>query len=267
VEEEAAKHGYKTLNRDAQQKVDNQKTQVKEFLVKDVAAIILCPADTKAIGTVIKEANEKGIPVFTIDTVCGDPDAKVVFHVGTDNFQGGEVAGQAMIDALGEGGGKVAILEFKDVDSCIDRVKGFTKKIDEHNESATNKIIISGHYECLGDAAAGQNATRDALNSTPDLVGVFAINDPAALGAYAALEAVNKADAVTIVGFDGQPEGKQGVKDGALFDTPTQFPDKMAVESVAAMMKYFDGEKVEPSMLIPTAAYRKATADQDPSLE
>jgi len=267
VEEEAAKHGYETLKRDAQQKVANQNTQVKEFIVKGVAAIILCPADTKAIGPIIKEANEKGIPVFTIDTVCEDPEAKVVFHVGTNNFQGGEVAGQAMIDALGEAGGKIAILDFKDVDSCIDRVKGFTKAIDAHNETAANKIVVTGSYECLGDKAAGQNATRDAFNSTPDLVGIFAINDPAALGARAALEADGKADAVTIIGFDGQPEGKQGVKDGQLFDTPTQSPGKMAIESVAAMMKYFDGETVEPTMFILTESYRKEKADKDPSLK
>ena len=68
-----------------------------------------------------------------------------------------------------------------------------------------------------------------------------------------------------MVGFDGMPQGKQGVKDGHLYDTPTQFPDKMAVECVKAIMKYFDGEKIkEPKMLIKTAPYRKEDADKDP---
>lgn len=130
---EAAKHGYAVLARDAQRKIELQRDQVEEFLVKGVDAIVLCPCQTKAVGAVIRKANEKNIPVFTIDTICEDSDAKVVFHVGTNNVQGGEVAGQAMIDAVGDLGGKVAILEFKSVESCIDRVTGFTKKLREFN--------------------------------------------------------------------------------------------------------------------------------------
>ncbi|MCH8042170.1 MAG: substrate-binding domain-containing protein [Planctomycetes bacterium] len=268
VEVEANKHGYKVLKRDAENKVANQNNQVEEFIVSRVDAIILCPRDTKAIGEVIRKANDAGIPVFTIDTICEIKEAKVVFHVGTDNLQGGEVAGQAMIDALGKGGGEVAVLELKKVDSCVDRVTGFTKVIDAYNETAENKITIVTHLECEGDKAKGQVAARDAMSAHADLRGIFAINDPAALGARAALEAEGKADQIVVIGFDGQPEGKQGVKDGKLFDTPTQFPARMSIECVKAIMKYFDGEKIEPkSLLLDTAPYRKADADKDPSLK
>ena len=264
VESEAGKHGWTVLKRDAEEKIEVQKDQVKEFIVKKVDAIVLCPRDSEAIGASVREANQAGIPVFTVDTVCADKEAEVVFHVGTDNFQGGEIAGQAMIDALGEAGGKVVVLEFKDVDSCIDRVNGFTKVVNAHNETAANKIEIVGHYDSKGNDELGQNATREALISNSDLAGIFAINDPAALGAYAALEAEGKQDSVVVIGFDGQPEGKVAVGEGKLFDTPTQFPGKMAVESVNAIVKYFDGEKIEPaSMLILTAPYRKADADKD----
>ncbi|MCH8922113.1 MAG: substrate-binding domain-containing protein [Planctomycetes bacterium] len=216
----------------------------------------------------IRKANKAGIPVFTIDTICEVKEAKVVFHVGTDNFQGGEVAGQAMIDALGEAGGDVAVLEFKQVDSCNDRVAGFTKRVDAHNLKAANKITIVTHLECEGDKAKGQTAAFDAMNAHAGLRGIFAINDPSALGACAALEREGRADQIVVIGFDGQPEGKQGVKDGKLFDTPTQFPDVMAIKCVEAIMKYFDGEKIEKAEeFIKTKAYRKADADKDPSLE
>ncbi len=267
VAAEAARHGFEVLVRDPEGKIANQKDDVKEFLVKGVDAIILCPRNTKAIGSVIIEANRAGVPVFTIDTICEDPQARVVHHVGTDNFQGGRVAGQAMIDALGEAGGKVAILEFKRVESCIDRVRGFEERIGEHNASAANKIELVAKLECGGAKEEGQNAARDAVNAHPDLRGIFAINDPAALGARAALEAEGKSDQVVVVGFDGQPEAKVAIKDGRLFDSPVQFPDRMAIESVKAVVSYFDGEEVEPVMLIPTEPYRRADADKDPDLE
>ena len=265
VEAEAAKHGYTVLVRDGENDVANQEKQVREFINQGVAAIILCPRDTLAIGEVIREANKAGIPVFTIDTACEDPNAEVVFHVGTDNLQGGEIAGEAMIEALGEAGGKVVVLELKKVDSCKLRVEGFTKAINEHNKTAANIIDIKMNLECEGDAEKGESVARDAMNAIDDLRGIFAINDPAAMGAYRAVEAEGKTDKITVIGFDGMPEGKKGVKEGHLFDTPTQFPDRMSVLCVEAIMKYFDGEEIKsPKKLIDTAPYRLKDAEEDP---
>ena len=92
-------------------------------------------------------------------------------------------------------------------------------------------------------------------------------NDPSALGARAALEQEGKADQIVVVGFDGQPEAKQAIKDGKLFDSPVQFPDRMAVNTLAAIVRHFDGEEVRPVELIPTESYRKADADKDPGLK
>jgi len=265
VTAEATKHGYKVEVRDGEGKVEKQNDQVQEFIAQGFDAIIICPRNTTAIGQVIRDANKAGIPVFTIDTVCEDKQAKVVFHVGTDNEQGGHVAGIAMIDALkSRGGGEVANLQFQRVDSCVDRVKGFTAEIENYNKSAANKIKIVGRYECEGDKAKGQAATRDALNAHQKLAGIFAINDPAALGAVAVLEAEGKLGGIVVVGFDGQPEAKQAVKAGKLFDTPMQDPQEMAEECVKALVKYFNGEEVKPTLLIPTTKYRKEDALKDP---
>ena len=131
---------------------------------------------------------------------------------------------------------------------------------------ATRESKVTRGYECGGAKEEGQNAARDALNAHPDLAGIFAINDPAALGARAALEAEGKADQIVVVGFDGQSEAKQAIKEGKLFDSPVQFPDRLAIESVKAILQYFDGEIVELVMLIPSEAYRKEQADADPTL-
>ena len=61
------------------------------------------------------------------------------------------------------------------------------------------------------------------MQANPDLRGIFAINDPAALGARAALEKANREDQVVIVGFDGQPEGKQAIKEGRIYADPIRF--------------------------------------------
>src|SRR5690349_5064884 len=79
--EEAKKSGYDVQLVSGEFDVARQQNQVKDFLVKKVAAIVLCPCDSKAIGPAIKEANDAGVPVFTADIACLAPDAKVVTHI------------------------------------------------------------------------------------------------------------------------------------------------------------------------------------------
>jgi ribose transport system substrate-binding protein len=103
-------------------------------------------------------------------------------------------------------------------------------------------------------------ATEDTLQASPNIKGIFAINDPTALGAYAALEKSGKAGSVVLVGFDGQPEGKQAILEGKIYADPIQYPDKMGQEVVAAIVKHSKGEAVEPIILIPTQLYRQSDA-------
>ncbi|MDH3585065.1 MAG: substrate-binding domain-containing protein, partial [Phycisphaerae bacterium] len=225
------------------------------------------PCDARSIGPAIKKANEAGIPVFTCDLACLDPDAKVVSHIATDNYQGGKLAGEAMIEALGAGGGKVVVLHFKQAESCLLRVKGFREVIDAHNKSGKAKIDVVAELPGGGVQDEGFKSTEDALQAHGDLAGIFAINDPSALGGYAALEKAGKTKQVKIVAFDGQPIGKQAIKEGKIYADPVQFPDRIGRKTVETMVRFFNGEKVEPEQLIPTALYRQADALKDPELK
>jgi ribose transport system substrate-binding protein len=268
MREEAAKHGYDVVVVSGDFDVAKQQNQVKDFIVKKVAAIVLCPCDSKAIGPAIKESNEAGIPVFTADIGCLAPGARVICHVATDNYSGGKQAAEAMIEALGDAGGKIAILDHKPVESCILRVKGFKEVIEEHNRKGTGgKINIVAELPGGGDKDPGYKATQGLIESHGDLAGIFAINDPSALGARAALEKANKSDQIKIVAFDGQPEGKQAIKDGKIYADPIQFPDRIGKETMQAIVRHFNGEKVPAEVLISTALYRKVDAMKDPELK
>ncbi|HMF15181.1 MAG TPA: substrate-binding domain-containing protein [Gemmataceae bacterium] len=268
ITEEAGKHGYEVVLVSGERDVAKQQAQVKDFIVRKCSAIVLCPCDSKAIGPVIQEANAAGIPVFTADIKCLAADAKVVCHVATDNYQGGKEAAKAMIEVLGEKGGKIAILDFPVVESCQLRVKGFKEVIAGHNAGRDKgKIEIVTVLDGGGLKDLGYKAAEDAIQAHPDLDAIFAINDPSALGARAALEKAGKADRVQIVGFDGQPEGKQAIKEGKIYADPIQFPEKIGRTTAQTILQHFDGEKVESEILIPTALYRRADAEKDPELK
>jgi ribose transport system substrate-binding protein len=266
--DEARKVGYEVVVTSGEFDVARQQNQVKDFIVKKVAAIVLCPCDSRSIGPAIQEAAAAGIPVFTADIACLAPGAKVVSHVATDNYGGGKQAAQAMIEALGEAGGKVVILDFKQAESCLQRVKGFKEVVDGYNRGRKDgRIEIVAELPGDGKKDQGYKCAEDALQAHPDLAGIFAINDPSALGARAALEKAGKADRITIIGFDGQPEGKQAIKEGKLYADPIQFPDRIARMTVATITRYFAGEDVPAEQLIPTSLYRRKDAEKDRELK
>jgi len=268
IRQEAQKNGYEVLVVDPDMDVKKQSDQIDDFIAKGVAAIVLTPVDRLSIGPSVKAANAAGIPVFTVDAKCAAEGAKIEGHVGTDNFQGGELAGQAMIQALGEEGGKVLVLDLKKANSCVLRVDGFKKVINAHNEDRTSgKIDIVSELDGNGDRTKGYESASAALQAHEDLAAIFAINDPSALGAYTAVKDANREDRIKIIGFDGELDGKQAIKDGQIYADPIQYPDKMGIQIVQLIVKYQAGEEFPEETLFPTTLYTKAEADQDPDLK
>jgi ribose transport system substrate-binding protein len=268
ITSEAEKNGFSVLVNDAELDVNTQSKHVENYIAQKASAIILNPVDRVAIAPAIKKANAAGIPVFTCDLQCAAEDVKIAGHIGTDNFQGGRLAGEAMVDALGDNGGKVLILHFKQANSCVLRVEGFRERIAEHNDARTDgRIDIVSELDGGGLRDKGYRATSDAMQTHPDLNAIFAINDPSALGACTALDQLGKADQVTVIGFDGQVEGKQAIKDGKIYADPIQFPARMGKVTVQNIVAFLNGDEYERTQLIPTELYKKADADKDPELK
>ena len=268
MEAEAQKEGYDMIRVSGDRDAKKQSDQIDEFIAKGVAAIVINPCDSKGVGEAIKRANEAGIPVFTNDITYDGDVGEVVSHVATDNYQGGKLAGKAMVDAIGETGGEVAILGFPQVESCQLRVKGFNEVLKEHNDKQDSaKITVVKTLDGGGLRKEGYNAATASLEAHDNLKAIFAINDPSALGAYSAIKDAGKLDQVIIIGFDGEKNGKQAILEGKILCDPIQFPDEIARKTIAEMMKYFRGEEVQQEILIPSKLYYKKDAEKDPALK
>ena len=268
MEEEAAKHGYEVVYLSADMQPDKQLNQVKDFIVQEVAAIAINPCNSKTIGSVIIEANEAGIPVFTFDVKSQDAEAKVVSHIGTNNFQGGQLAAEAIIEALGEAGGDVVIIDYQSVESCQERVRGFKDVVAKHNDGrseGTINIVVELPGE--GSETQGLRAAEDALQAHPDIVGIFAINDPSGLGAVAALEKAGKLDHVAVVAFDGQEIGKRAILNRKIYADPIQFPKKIGQQTIRSIVAHLAGDDVPADQPIESALYRYDDAVKDPELK
>jgi len=247
MEKEAAKYGYEVVALSGQMDPAKQNNQLADFAAQGYDAVFLNPVDSKAVAEGVKKAHQAGIPVFTYDVQVQAEQAKkmIVSHIGSDNYQGGKLAAESMIKVTGDNG-KIAIIGYPEVSSCILRVKGFKDYLKEHESKLRIVTELSGG----GNRNDGYTVATDMLQAHPGIVGIFAINDPSALGAYAAVVKAGKTDQITIVGFDASPAGKQAVYERKLFDSPQQFPRKMAKGTVEAFIKYLNGEEVPKSIFI-----------------
>ena len=262
MEKAAAEQGYDLVALSGDNLPEKQNNQINDFVAQGYDAIFINPVDSVSAGQGVKKAHAAGIPVFTFDVQISDPDAKklVTFHIGSDNYQGGRLAGRSMMEALGNQG-LVAIISLPDVSSCILRVQGFKDELKE----AGSPIKIVTELSGQGRRDEGFKVATDILQAHPEINGIFAINDPSGLGAEAAVVKARKSDQITIVAFDASPAGKQGVFEKKLYDTPQQFPKKMAHETVEAFVKYLNGDEFESVVFVPCAHYKYEDSVNDQS--
>jgi ribose transport system substrate-binding protein len=254
LREASAEHGYRLIVQAGEFDVAKQKDQLEDFIVRKVAAIIVCPCDSKSIGTSIAKANKAGIPVFTADIAVLADGPKVVCHVASDNVAGGRLAAKAVIDALG-GKGKVAIIDHPEVESVIQRVRGFEEGVAE-----APGIQIVAKLTGRGMKDVAFRTAEDILQAHPDLDAIFGINDDSALGALAAIEKAGKQGRVTIVGFDAVPEARQAIRDGKIFADVIQQPKLIGGKTIQAVADYMAGKDVPPTILIPCDLFTKDKA-------
>ena len=253
--EAAKERGYRLIITSGEFDVARQKDQLADFLVKGVDAIVVCPCDSKSIGTSIQAANAAGVPVFTADIACTAEGAEVVTHVASDNVDGGRLAARAMVEAIG-GQGKVAIIDHPEVESVIQRVAGFERALGE-----AEGITIVSKLPGGGVKDRAFRVAEDLLQAHPDLAGIFGINDDTALGALAAVEKAGKAGQVKIVGFDAVPEARAAIGAGKIHADTIQQPRLIGKTTIEAIAAYMAGEEMPPRVLIPCGLFTRADAE------
>jgi ribose transport system substrate-binding protein len=253
---EAAKYGYTVNVVDAARDNAKQQSQVEDFISQKVAAIVLTPYDSQAIGSAITEANKAKIPVFTADIASVSTNGAVVSHIASDNIQGGAQAGKLMCAAIPGHVGTVAIIDEPAVTSVQDRVKGFKQALAANCPGVTIVSDIDGG----GERAKASSSMEDILQSHKNLKGVFGINDDSALGAAKAIEAAGLGGKVVVIGYDAAPEARTAIAKGTMYGDAIQHPDQIGAKTIDAIHDYFEGKKPPAKIAVPVGTYTKADA-------
>lgn len=234
---EAAKNNYELIVTAGEFDLGKQIAQIEDFVAQKVDAIIVCPVDSKGVGSGIKKANEAKIPVFTADIAAFEGD--VVSHIASDNELGGKRAGEYLAKVL-HGKGKIAIIDQPVLTSVLDRVAGFKKELEKFPD-----ITVVADVNGDGVRDRSLQVSSDILQAHPDLDGIFGINDDSALGALDAVQQFKRKN-IVIIGYDATPPAVAAIlRNTSLKADVVQYPKKIGSLTISAIKDYFAGYSVQ----------------------
>jgi ribose transport system substrate-binding protein len=214
---------------------------VKNFITSRVDGICLAPNHSESLVDAVSEANAEGIPVVVFDSGLGEG-AETISYVATDNYKGGVIAGERLIEAIG-GKGKVILLRYKEgSESTEQREQGF---LDAMATAQDVEVLSSNQYAGTTTQEAMATATQ-LLNKYRDEVdGIFAVCEPNCNGTLEALEQTGLAGKVKFVAFDPSERLIDGLESGAVSGIVLQDPYEMGRKSVMALASKLAGEDVD----------------------
>ena len=212
---------------------------IDQMIASGVDAIVVAPADSKAVVPALARAAAAGIVVVNIDNqldsdILAEYDLQVPY-VGPDNFAGAEEVGKYLAATMQEGQA-VAILEgVPTTNNSQRRTAGFLKAMNDAG------INVVAQQSAQWDQTLAVTVTSGILVQHPELHAILAANDNMALGAIAAITQSGRGDSIKVVGFDNISAVQDLIKEGRILATADQHADLLAVYGVEFALDALNG--------------------------
>jgi ribose transport system substrate-binding protein len=223
---------YDLLAQGTQDETDvNRQVQiVEQMMAQRVDAIVIAPADSKAMIPVCKRAQEAGIVVINIDNrfdagVLAEKGVQFPF-VGPDNRKGAQRVAEVVASRLEPGDAVIVIEGAPNAYNAEQRRLGFEDAIRARG------LRIVASQSAYWEMSRANQLVGALLAEHPDVKAFFCANDSMALGAVAALRAAGKAGEVLVCGFDNISAAKELMLQGELVATADQHADQLAVYGI-----------------------------------
>lgn len=219
--------------------VNRQIQIVEQMAAQGVDAIVIAPADSKALVSACKRAMDAGIVVVNIDNkfdddVLADKEVRIPF-VGPDNRKGARMVGEYLAKHLDAGAQVALIGGVPSAFNAIQRKQGF----EDAMEAAG--ITIAASQAADWEMAKANNVVSALMSEHPGLDAILCANDSMALGAVAALKDAGKLEDVEVVGYDNISAVQDLVKEGTILATADQHADQLAVYGIEYALEMLGG--------------------------
>jgi ribose transport system substrate-binding protein len=246
AQEAADRLGVNLQVQAAEREIDVEKQmQIVENLIQTgIQALAITPSGSREIVSALVKARDAKVPIIVVDTrldtkAAADAGVRAETFVGSDNYEGGKLAGEYLVKATG-GTARVGILEgIPGHETGDSRLRGFRDAV-----KGAHGITIVASQPANWERDQGFNVFQNMLQAHPEIDAVFACSDLMALGALEAIAAAGKTGRIRVIGFDALEDAKKAIAAGAMEASVAQFPSEMGRAAIESAVQVIHGEKI-----------------------
>ena len=242
AELEAQKEDYNLLFSNSHNDVNRELPGAKRLIGKGIEVLLLNSVSIQSSKAVISYAKKHNVKVIAIDRAL--PGSEVITSISSDNYRGGELAGEYIKQRLR---GVGLILDMRGAANTLvtqDRTNGLLNAI----KGTELKVLFS--KESGANQLKGISVVKEELQKNPNISAIFAHNDQIALGVAYYLQKHHEGN-ITVIGFDGTHEAIMAIQSGKIAATIKQKPREMGKLGVKAAIDVLNGKEVKSSIVVP----------------
>jgi len=265
IQQSAEGFGMKFVSADGQDDIIKQITSVEDLTAAGVNVLILNPLDHKALVPAVNAAVKSGVKVFIVDSYI-DPTANYITSIQANNEGNGELIGEWIVNKMGKTKIRAALISGSQgnpigKEKRLGFIRGFSETQLMSQGNADLTIVAQGWGNWTNNG--GLKAMEDILVANPDINLLVAENDAMGIGALKAINESGKEADITVVGFDGQKEAYELIKEGKFGATAINSPEELARLVVESVVKYLNGEKqIDKVIFTPAVLVTKDNVDK-----
>ena len=261
AQEAADQLGVELQVQAAEREIDVEKQmQIVENLIQTgIGALAITPSGSREIVSALVKARDAKVPIIIVDTridakAAADAGVKTETFVGSDNYEGGRLAGEYVVKATG-GKARVGILEgIPGHETGDSRLRGFRDAV-----AKSPGITIAASQPANWERDQGFNVFQNMLQAHSDIDTVFAASDLMALGAVEAIAAAGRTGKIRVVGFDALDDANKAIAAGTMEASVAQFPYDMGKAAIESAVKVMNGQPLPADIMVRLEMVTKET--------
>lgn len=231
-----------------------QAEHIQNLLNNGVDALLVAPCNSYNTAWFVALAQQKGIPVLTVDTRALDSELP---YIGADNESIGRMAAEYFAGRLPDGA-RIAVLSGSSKQSThTARVAAFLDEIH-----ALNRFAVPMVYYTDGEFSQGYEQAR----SLTDVDALFCTSAILGLGAVTA-QAWQAETACPIVAVDTQDDAMEAVRSGAMDALITQPGQEIGYQAMETALALLEGEEIAEETLLTGQLLTRDNMKDEPGQE
>lgn len=236
--------------------VQTQVNNVEDLIAQQIDALVILPMESAPLTEPVKAAKERGIFITAVDRGLSEEGVEDLY-VGGNNPQYGVVAAEYFKSKFPDGG-KIVVM------------RGIPTAIDNIRIEAFQKTLEGSGIEILDMQYANWNPDKafeimqDYLTRFPEIDGVWAGDDDAALGTRAAIEQAGREEGMVLLGGSGMNRVIKMIMDGdKLIDANIFYPPTLIAPAIEiTAMRYATQSPIRGRYVLDSPLITKDNAEE-----